>query len=102
VSRITPETIEKARQVRDALDAALKQIEAGDIDVDQLGELPEVTLDIQPARRPSSDVAQAIAASTSARKDYADETDRSRALVITLAVGAEVAKALLPMVGKVL
>jgi len=94
--QITPEILERARQVRDALDAALRVMQSGAVTAAELGALPRVTVVVTPTIQPSPGVAADVAAAEEARQRFQKETDVARAVAIVLGVAAEVARAIAP------
>jgi hypothetical protein len=83
--------IATARQVRDALDAALARWEAAVAAGEPLPDLPAVTLDVQPVIMPSASVTEAVAASAAARERFEAQTQTARAAAIVLGIAAEIA-----------
>ena len=99
---ISPETIDQARSVAEALNAALAKIDNGSVPVGTIPALAPMTLTVDPSVLPSDDVAKAVAASASARTKFESETVAARRVALVLEAGAAIGRAMIPGVGPML
>lgn len=96
---VDPATIERARALRDALDAALKAVEDGRLtaaDLAAAAERPAVVI-VQPVVTPSSSVQEIVAESQAARDELEKETAAKRVLTTVLQVASAASGLLRPL-----
>jgi len=98
LNQLTNEQLETAKQVRDALDAALKQIEANRPAAEEISAtLPPVT-SITPLVALSSQVQAVIAEANAARDGFEKETQRTRVAVMFVQIIAALGQVAAPFV----
>ncbi|HUW99830.1 MAG TPA: hypothetical protein VMY35_02530 [Phycisphaerae bacterium] len=95
---LSPDDLAAARLVRDALSAALDQVEAGRVNADELPavRLPFVSA-VQHELTLSPDVAGIVAECKAAREDLQAETERARIVAVILQIGSMLAPLVSPL-----